>query len=223
MKSIVLINASPKINEESLSKFIAEWAGRYIAEKDAIKNFIHLRESFTKHKTQEDFESLLKADVIIIVFPLYIFCMPGILTRFLQDYYQYFLEHGKPSNNQKIYTVVNCGFPEPEINLEAVRVIRSFSRYINASFRFGILIGSGSMLFHAENAPFMKKTLSKMDNAFSTIAKDIQNNNFKKLENINIAMNFPRWLYMFMGDVGWVSMARKNGLKKKDLYRKPYL
>jgi hypothetical protein len=148
--------------------------------------------------------------------------MPGILTRFLQDYYQYLIEHEKVSGKAKVYAIVNCGFPEPEINLEAVRVIGSFCRHVNAHFRFGVLIGGGGMLLGAKGAFFMKKVVNRLRETFLTIATDIQREDLPTMDNVAITMNFPRWLYFFMGDRSWISMARKNGLHKKDLYVKPY-
>lgn len=222
MKNLVLISSSPKINEDSVSKYITELASSHFDEANTNKTFIDVRQSISKHKTKEDFEAISKSDAIIIAFPLYVFCMPGILTRFLEDYYKYYNESGKINANPKVYVIVNCGFPEPEINLEAVRVIKSFSRHINATFRFGVQIGGGGMLLGAKDAPFMKKVISSLHNTFSDIAKDINSENLETIENKNISMNFPRRLYMFMGDKGWGSAAKKNGLKKKDLYMRPY-
>ena len=91
-----------------------------------------------------------EADALLIVFPLYFFCLPGMLTQYLDDYAQFIGVKGK---TQKVYTIVNCGFPEPEINTEAIRVMQSFSRHVGASFRFGIGFGSGGMILGAQQAP----------------------------------------------------------------------
>jgi len=224
MKNVVLVSASPKINEQSVSQQFLQMAGSKIDTTEFNKTFIDVRKSMTTHNLSEDFETLSKADAIIISFPLYVFCMPGILTRFLVDYYNYFTESGNARNNVKVYAIVNCGFPEPEINLEAVRVIKSFSQHINAAFRFGVLIGGGPMMFAAKDAPFMKKAVQKLSDAFLSIVADINNENFTEMASIKIGVNFPfsRRLYFFMGNRGWISMARKNGLQKKDLYKKPY-
>ncbi|HWP97328.1 MAG TPA: NAD(P)H-dependent oxidoreductase [Syntrophomonadaceae bacterium] len=222
MKNIVLINASPKVNEPSTSEYLVDAIGKHIDDATTNKFFINVRHSIAKHKTREDFETIFNADAVIIAFPLYIFCMPGILTRFLEDYYKFYIERGEATSNVKVYAIVNCGFPEPEINLEAIRVIKSFCYHINAHFRFGILIGGGGMLHGAKDAPFMKKTLTNLNDAFLTIAKDIENVELNKLENLSIAVNFPRRLFFFMGNRNWYAWARRNGLKKKDLYRKPY-
>lgn len=222
MKNIVLIDGSPKINEASTSQYLIEALSNHIKETTSNKYFINARRSLTRHTTAEDFTVMANADAVIIAFPLYIFCLPGMLMRFLEDYYQFYLESGRVRRSTRVYAIVNCGFPEPEINLEAVRVIKSFSRHINADFRFGLLIGSGGMLREAKDAPFMKKTLKKLDEALATITSDIESNDVKEMDNINITVNFPRRLYFFMGHRGWMAQARKNGLKKQDLYRKPY-
>ena len=239
MKNIVLINGSPKPHDEDCaSKFIVDTAGSHLDDAYA-KTFINVRKSILNHRTDEDFETLSKADAVIIAFPLYIFCMPGILIRFLQDYHKFLIEHKREQNvNVKVYTVVNCGFPESDINLEAVNSIRSFCNHVNADFRFGVLIGGGGMLLRAGNAPFMKKVMNSLQDAFAAMAADIRvhdstsgdstsndsiSGDNKKIENISISMNFPRRLYFFMGDRGWNSEARKYGLNKRDLFRKPYL
>jgi multimeric flavodoxin WrbA len=186
------------------------------------KTLINVRQSITAHKTHEDFESISNADALVIAFPLYIFCMPGILTRFFEDYYKYYVENKNSSKSPRVYAIVNCGFPEPGINLEAVNVIKSFCRHINANFRFGIMLGGGPMLLGAKDAPFMKKAMSSLNNEFSAIANDIMNGSMEERDNAAISSNTPGRIYHFMGNLGWVSSARKNGLKKKDLYKKPY-
>lgn len=224
MKNVVLVSASPKINEQSVSKEFLEMLGSQINSELFHKTFIDVRKSFLSHNLTEDFETLAQADAIIISFPLYYFCLPGMLTRFLVDYHNYYTTRGNLKNHVKIYTMVNCGFPEPEINLEAVRVIKSFSQHLNAEFRFGVLIGGGPMMVAAKEAPFMKKAVQKLNSALTSIAADIQAENSTPIDSIYIGVNYPflRRIYYFMGGRGWITLARKNGLKKKDLYKKPY-
>jgi hypothetical protein len=226
VKNIVLINASPKIKEQSSSKDLLDMAGNQLDPNTYNKTFIDVRKSISGPKLSEAFATLSKADVIIISFPLYVFCLPGILTRFLQDYYKYYTENSTARDKVKVkvYAIVNCGFPEPEINLEAVRVIRSFSQHINAEFRFGVLIGGGPMILAAKDAPFMKKTIQQLRAAFSSIAEDIPQEQITKHDHIYLGLKFPfsKRLFYFFGGRGWVTLARKNGLQKTDLYKKPY-
>lgn len=225
MKNIVLIDASPKINERSVSKLLINKAAKHFNDDNVKKTYINIRQSYKKNEIPENYKTIINADAVIIAFPLYIFCIPGILMRFLQDYHQFYLENKNTAGSTKIYAMVNCGFPEPEINLEAVNVIKSFSRQINAHFRFGILIGCGGMLVGGEGKPVIKKAEQKLSNALSVMAKDSLDNNFDKIENVAIkTISFPAGIFLFiMNKFGWASTAKKNGLKRKDLYRKPYL
>lgn len=223
MKNIVLINGSPKMNRnEAASKLLIDMAGSKINDDTSNKTFIDVRQSISSGKTDQDYEAISKADAIIFAFPLYVFCIPGILMRYLEDYYKFHKQNENIKNSPKVYAIVNCGFPEPDINLEAVRVVESFCHHINAKFQFGVLIGGGGMLLGAKDAPFMKKTMEELNEAFSAIEQDVKSTEIETINNFSIKMNFPRRIYMFAGDKGWIMTAKKNGLKKKDLYRKPY-
>ena len=50
----------------------------------------------------------------------------------MQDYAAFVQTQPDNENKAAVYTVVNCGFPEPDINREAVRVIKSFSDKVGA-------------------------------------------------------------------------------------------
>lgn len=222
MKNIVLINGSPKVNEESVSKYLAQTAMSHMDDSCCSKTLINVRQSITSHKTREDFETMANADAIVIAFPLYIFCMPGILTRFLEDYYKYYIENRSSCKSPRVYAIVNCGFPESDINLEAVRVIKSFCRHINANFRFGIMLGGGPMFLGAKDASFMKKAMGSLNNGFLSIANDIMSEGTEDMDNAVISSGTPHRIYYIFGNRGWSFLAHKNGLTKKDLYGKPY-
>ena len=63
------------------------------------------------------------------------------MTRFLQDYAAFVKSQERTGKVPRVYAMVNCGFPEDEINGEALRVVESFSRSIGARYRFGLMIG----------------------------------------------------------------------------------
>lgn len=223
-KRIVLINGSPKPDREnSASEFLINMQEEYIKSAGAETYRINARHSVLKGGEKEDFEEMNRADAVIFTFPLYVFCLPGVLMRFLQDYYELLPAMGGNNKEVKIYAVVNCGFPEADINEEAVRVIQSFSRHIGATFRFGVKIGGGGMLPGALEAPFMRKTKSLLEDAFRKIADDILESERTETANIEIPAGVPRKVYFFFATRGWFQEARRYNLKRKALYRKPYL
>lgn len=217
MNDIVLINGSPSASS-STSMYLLSILKNQIG-ADSHATIIEVCKSILQNGQSEDFKHMAKADSIVIVFPLYIYCMPGMLTEFLDDYRRFLSETGK-SVNQKVYAVINCGFPESSINAEAACVIRRFCEEIKAEYRFSIMIGEGGMLIPAKNAPFMKKTWGGIKDAFDKIIKDIIDGG--ATQDIFIDTKFPKKLYCFIAATSLAISARKNGLKKKDLYRKIY-
>ncbi len=218
---VVLISASPKSGEPSVSEFLASMTAGKLPDDMRISK-IDVRRSIFQKETERDFEAMLDADAIVFAFPLYFFCLSGMFMRFLQDYAAYRAQHSGKARSPKVYAAINCGFPEPEINGEALRVVKSFCSHTGASFRFGIMIGGGGMLLGAKDAPFMKKTMTKLDEALRLIAQDIADSSLLPIDDIMICVNIPKKLYFFGGNLGWGQMAKKNGLKKKDLYAQPY-
>jgi len=222
MNRIVYINASPRVDEVTSSGTFLSMLDKYFDDNDTEKAIINVRKSVLEHQSESDFDTILKADAVVIAFPLYFFCLPGLLTRFLQDYHSYYFENEIHAHRQKIYTIVNCGFPEANINEEAVKVIESFSRQIGAEFRLGIMIGSGGMVIVAKDAPFMKKPLKALEQAMNSLAQDAMSERLDPISNIQITVKVPRWLYYLMADMGFNHTATKNGNSKKDILKKAY-
>ncbi|MGE5423225.1 MAG: flavodoxin, partial [Ignavibacteriales bacterium] len=126
-KRVVLISASPKIGESTASDALVDLQEGQMQASGLLYERVNVRQCFTKKTTESAFVTMAEADALVITFPLYFFCLPGMLQRFLQDYYQFHLQHHDASKLPRVYAVVNCGFPEASINAEAVRVIKSFS------------------------------------------------------------------------------------------------
>ena len=129
MKKVIILSASPKTGEKAVSNLLSDMAKEQLCAKGIQAHIINVRKTLASKECTAAFEDMREADALLIVFPLYFFCLPGMLTRYLEDYAQFIGVYGKA---QKVYTIVNCGFPEPEINTEAIRVIQSFSRHVGA-------------------------------------------------------------------------------------------
>jgi len=222
MTRIVYINASPRTDDVTASGSFIHMLEKHFTGYDVEEARIHVRKSILSHQPDSDFETMSKADTLVIVFPLYFFCLPGLLTRFVQDYYSYYLKNKIQVRGQKIYAIVNCGFPEVDINTEAVKVIKSFSQHVGAEFRFAIMVGSGGMVIGAKDAPFMKKTLAALEQAMELLAQDAVSDGADTVGNIQIMVKCPRWLYYFMANKGFVHTASKNGISRKAILRKRY-
>jgi len=219
-QNVVFLSGSPKVKQnEAVSDYLSNRGARFLADDSLDTRVICVRESLTHKQTEEAFAAVQDAEAIVVIFPLYFFCMPAMLTRFLQDFA---IRYPTASKMANVYAIVNCGFPEPEINLEAMRVVESFCRHTCRTFGGGTLVSCGGMLLAAQQAPFMKPLFEEIDGLFSRIKKDLGSTEPAKPVLSNIAVKFPRFLYFLAGNSGWHMAARQNRLRSKDLYRKPY-
>ncbi|GEM_PF-695946 len=223
VRTIALLSASPKGSGlPCVSRMFCNMAAERIAYGEVCVHRFDVRACFAEKTEESTYRAMLESDALLVVFPLYFFCLPGMLMRFLQDFSVFAKAHAAESRLNRVYALVNCGFPEAGINEEAVRVVARFSASVQASFRFGILVGGGGMALGAKDAPFMKSYFGSITDAFDQIRIDTISFSEAPLANVYVEAKFPRKLYFLAGDLGWKHTAKKNGLPKKALRRQPY-
>lgn len=224
IRHATLICGSPKARRErTLSEYFADIEQTTIACDDIAVHRVSARSSLLHDACEADYQTMIASDALVITFPLYFFCLPGMLMRFLQDYAAFVKAHADERRHTKVYAVINCGFPEPEINEEAARVIKSFANTIGAEYRFSLLIGGGGMILGARNVPFMQPTMDAVTAAFGQMRDDIRSNSPISPQDASIETNFPKKLYFLFGNVGWRSTAkREHHLRAAELRRRPY-
>lgn len=220
MKKAVLVSASPKVDQDwAVSAFLAKYGSEKLQPTGISVETIKVRHAILHHETDHAFEQLQKADAIVVIFPLYFFCLPAMPTRFLQDFVANFPVADRASN---VYAIVNCGFPESDINTEAMRVIECFARQTKRTFLGGVMIGGGGMVIGAKDAPFMRPVFALIDELFAHVASDTLSGQPEPVRITEASPKFPKWMYFLGGNAGWHSMARKNHIKRKDIMKKPY-
>lgn len=224
LKTVTLICGSPKARKDrTLSEYFTNLEQKQIASENIAIHRVNARTSILHDTCEADFEKMLSSDALIFTFPLYFFCLPGLLMRFLQDYDMYAKQHIEESKPKKIYAVINCGFPEPEINEEAAHVIKSFSKAIGAEYRFSLLIGGGGMVLGAKEAQFMRSTMGSIAAVFDQMRDDILSNSSISPQDTSIEIPFPKKLYFLMGNLGWRSTAKsEHKLRASELKSHPY-
>jgi hypothetical protein len=218
MQDIVLLNGSPRAGGSTSRKLLDLFMKQLSA--DCKGTVIEVGKSIL-HKTQlQDYTHMERAETIVIAFPLYVYCLPGALTEFLLGYREYMNNGGKPAT-QKIYAVINCGFPESCINNDAALVIKRFCEEIHATYRFSVLIGTGGMLQPLKMMPSVNKMWKNFGSAFNQIICDMRDK--KVSADIHIDSRLPKKLFYFIGQTNFTMIAKKNGINRKEILRKPYL
>ncbi len=219
MMKIALLSGSPHLNGSTSMKMLNLLKSRLGA--DCSAEVVEAGKSILQNNQQQDYLRMDAADAIVIAFPLYVYCLPGALTEFLVGYSEHRNSRGKPAQ-QKVYAVINCGFPESRINDDAAHVIKRFCQEASASYRFSVMIGSGGMLQPLKMLPSVQKTWREIGSAFDRMIRDIREGRTGP-DDIHLDSRLPKKLFYRIGQTNFAVIARMNGVTKKQLFKKPYL
>ncbi len=201
---IALINASPK-RGDSASKTVLQ----------ALENRLEGAEIIRYDSAAGDELSLLCAvrgcNAIVFAFPLYVDGIPANLLRQLEQICPS-LRQAAPQ--AKVYALVNNGFYDGCQNALALEMMQHFTQEAGLTWGQGIGIGGGGMMQSAPIGAGPLKRLGKTLNAFA--AAILQG---YSAENATLDPNFPRLLYIVAAHMNWRQQAKKNGLKKREIYK----
>lgn len=193
MKNICLINGSLRGKKASSLVFL-NYIDGLLSDTEFKKDIINVRTKVKESYPEDNLKTISRADVIIMVFPLFTYGVPGALMHLLEDFYRYAKANGY-SKAAGIYIVVNCGFPRPEIMAELIRVMKNFCRRLSLDWRFAICMGGGPIAAVAVKAPLLN---IKYKRAFSAIASDIQNGDTGQKENYFIKPLIPEPIMLWI-------------------------
>jgi len=166
-------------------------------------------------------ESLTDADILLFVFPLYVDGIPSTLLRCTEAWAGALAK--TPKGSKRIFAVVNCGFIEGVQNHVALDMMSHFSRAAGQIWCGGAGIGSGEMIAALRNVPQKAGIRKPVIAALQRVADAIRNPDGKVVPVVFTQHAIPWFLYRIMGHFGWRKMARKNGLKRRDLDARPLM
>ena len=207
---INMINGSQKPGESN-SGIILDSINELIKEEHEVRCFKFAINNFTDEMLKE----AVSADVIVLAFPLFVDAIPSHTLKMLVEL-ENTIKHER-TDNLIIYTIINCGFFEGKQNLIAFEMIRHWCDHYGIQFGGGIGLGGGEMFGEVKNIPMNKGPFNNLARALQVMKESMELR--KPFEIMYLNPCFPRFLFKFMANRGWHSLAYKNGLKKKDLRR----
>jgi len=170
LKTVCLINGSLRGRKAASLAFLQD-VNRRLGTAGFRTSVVTVRAGTAEGYPQNTLAEVGAADVLVFVFPLYNYGLPGALMRLLEDYGRY-VQAGHPHvAGAKIYVVMNCAYPRPELTTtEAIRVMRNFCRRLSLHWRFAVCIGTGPVVAHTKSVPFLDLKLKR---AFAAMSADI--------------------------------------------------
>jgi hypothetical protein len=188
MKRVCLLNGSLRGEKASSLQFLNRISARMDAGDFHVDRFT-VRAGVTGSFPHEALAVAADADVIVMAFPLFSYTLSGALTKFLEDFSFHVQEGQHYVKHAKIFAIINCGFPEPWIIEEAIRVIRNFCGRLGLCYRFSIAIGGGPVTVMTMKVPFFNLRLKE---AFASLVKDAGCGETARREDIFIKPIIPK-------------------------------
>jgi len=206
---IAAINGSPKT--DGISALIIKRMEKLLDER--IETY-HAMRLVRAESPQETIAGMLEADILLIVFPLFVDSLPSplieLLTRLESAAY-----HGAAI--PQVFAVANGALDAAQTTL-AIEMIEHFTCRAGLPWGYGVGIGAGSMLYNAGD-DWEKGLASDIHHALCDMGTAIKEN--RSGQNIYVAPNFPRFLYKTVANISFWREAKRNGVN--NLRDRPYI
>lgn len=213
--NIVFINASPK-GKNSNSCYFLELLQNSLT-KDSSNDITIKQYTITSPYSEADFYTdIANSQAIVFAFPLYVDSLPSNVLSFLRK-----MEEVLKSSpcSATIYAIVNCGFYEGKQNELGIEILKNWCSRVSLPFGQAIGIGSGEMLGSLRTMPLEEGPNKNLGIAIQKFSHTIVQQTTGETIYV-IPSYFPRFFFIKAANHFWVKRAKKNNLKKRDLYRK---
>jgi len=216
MTKLCIINGSPRKGQGTSSHLINELMKLLDKNVTAKEHYIS---AFMKDKSL--LEEITSFDKVIFVSPLYADCFPSTMLEFMAAFEDFIKEKG--TIKLDMYCIVNCGFIEGTQNKTAINIMKHFCDRLNFNWRFGVGIGGGEFMKGSKDMPLNSRMKKPVYNAYLALKEDIESSTSAPAkEDILVNAKIPKFIFKIAGNSGWKSMAKKNGLNPKELYKQIY-
>lgn len=220
-KTALLLVGSPKKSNSS-----SDSIGSYLLDKLSENGYTTDKLSIISSlKNDEATETLLEAvnnaELIILTFPLYVDSLPtGVIKSF--ELIAAHRAKNKSTSVQRMIAISNSGFPESFQNRTALDICRCFANSVGFKWSGSLALGCGGSVAGRplkEQSGMLRNVIKSLD----LTCEALVNNQSIPSEAKNLMEKpfVPKWLYLFIGNMGWKKAAKKNGCSG-ELYARPY-
>lgn len=218
---LVVFNGSPRGTNSGTKILLEKFTEAYIKTNGNFYETHYIKE---KIKNPEECRSIFKnTECVLLAFPLYTDCMPGIVKAFI--------EHLEPlcknKNNPKIAFLVQSGFIEASHSRFVEIYLEKLAKLLNSQY-LGTIVKGGVEGIGKRPEIFDKKTTNgiyEIGKYFGENYKFDENmlKNYAKPEKLSfMRRGIFRILTKILLQPYWNSLMKKNGALK-ECFDKPYL
>ncbi|NTW96966.1 MAG: NAD(P)H dehydrogenase [Oscillochloris sp.] len=220
LQQAVLLVGSPRTNKSSSGSLggylLDQLAARGVATQ-TIQIYTTLNSPV---RLQAMLETLERADLIVLAFPLYVDSLPAPVMVALE---QIAAHRAGRRSGQRFVAITNCGFPEAHHCDNALAVCARFADQAGLIWAGGMALGAGEGMVHgtplAEIGGMGRNLRRALDMAAQALAggSPIPHAAMTLLAKPVI----PPWLYLLVGGLSWGQQAKRYG-NQRQLRQAPY-
>jgi hypothetical protein len=210
-KTALLLIGSPKPAGESSSEALGTYLLARLAACGIHTETQHVARALrTEARTQELLDGVDRADLFILAFPLYVDSLPYLAIEALERIAAH--RQAQPAHAQASFlAIANCGFPEVQHNFTALLICEQFAAGAGLRWAGGLALGEGGAISGqplAKAGGMVRNVVAALELAAAALAEG------EPLPAEAVALMarpfIPARAYMLMGDVGWLTQARRN-------------
>lgn len=165
---------------------------------------------------EEVTEKLRKAEALVIGMPLYVDGVPAQVVEFMEKMCQ---NYKGQCQNLRVYVVSNLGFYESKQIRIQLKIVKNWCNKMGMTYGGGLAIGAGEMLGGMNNVPINQGPNKQLGEGIGKLAAAITKR--ECIVDIYVEPSyFPRAFFMLAANMSWGRNVQKDGLTKKDLYKR---
>ena len=208
-RSVVLLNGSMRNIKGNSAKF----ARKLKASLNTDPEIIDLREHLDD--VSGLVQELEKTETIVLCMPLYVDGLPAQLIRLMETFRREY-RGGKA----RIYLLANMGLYESKQLRNLFSAVRQWCADMDFEYCGGLGINAGELIGTLiDQKSFDNISNKKVIEGIECLAEAV--NSGKVMEDIFAEPHhFPRWLYIAIANTNWNRLAKKAGIRPKDLYKR---
>jgi hypothetical protein len=208
MTRVCLVNGSPRGKLSSSSLIFLQGLERSLAKEGVRTALVTVARRSGEPASESMLQELAGADALVFSFPVYAYSTPAALTKLLEELYIYLRRHPPGERPARVYALVNSGNADPQVNAEALRVMRLFCRKAGLSWRFGAAIAGGMVVAMTRVLPPVGWSLRRL---YRRIAADLRSGSTSPLKDVTIRPIIPKRIMNWFKDSKWSKkfMARQ--------------
>ena len=204
---VLLLNGSWRKGNSAV--FAGKLAERLKAESETVRLCDYLKDPAALCPVVES------ARAIVLCVPLYVDGLPGQVVRWMET-----MEREYRGGRKDVYLLANMGLYESGQLVNLFEAVREWCEAMGFSYRGGLGISAGELLGTLmANTPFGVGPTRTAARGIVRLAEVIDGGGTTE-DIFAEPWMFPRSLYIAIANTNWNRLARQNGIKPAELYRR---